>query len=359
MTRFIVGIDLGTTNSVVAFADATAPDSGLRVLDVPQVVAAGTVEPRPLLPSFLYLAAAGELPANSLDLPWGKGRDFVAGEFAHKRGLEVPGRLVASAKSWLSYAGADRTAAILPWGASDEVAKLSPVDASTRYLEHLRDAWNHVVAGRDKSARLEAQDVFLTVPASFDPVARELTARAAQAAGLANLTLLEEPQAAVYAWIESGGEQWRRAVQVGDVILVCDVGGGTTDFSLIAVRDEAGELQLERVAVGDHILLGGDNMDLALAYTVRERLAGSGTQLDAWQFRGLALSCRAAKERLLGDGKDSVVPVAILGRGRKVVGGTLRAEIERAEVVRSAIGRRSSGGPGCKKWVCRTRPMQP
>ncbi|HUI24545.1 MAG TPA: Hsp70 family protein, partial [Candidatus Kryptonia bacterium] len=238
---------------------------------------------------------------------------------------------------WLSYADADRTAPILPWGAGDDVPKLSPVDASTRYLEHIRDAWNHVVAGRDKRARLEAQEVYLTVPASFDPAARELTARAAQAAGLANLTLLEEPQAAVYAWIESGGEQWRRAVKVGDVILVCDVGGGTTDFSLIAVREDKGELQLERVAVGDHILLGGDNMDLALAYAVRERLASAGTHLDPWQVRGLALSCRVAKERLLSSDKDSGVPVAILGRGRKVVGGTLRAEIDRAEVERTLI----------------------
>ncbi|MBI4517564.1 MAG: Hsp70 family protein [Deltaproteobacteria bacterium] len=331
--RYVVGIDLGTTNSVVAFADTSSGDqAALRVLEVPQVVNPGVVEARSLLPSFLYLAGTGELPAGALDLPWAKGRDLVVGEFAHKRGLEVPGRLVASAKSWLSYAGADRTGPILPWGGADEVRKLSPLEASTHYLAHLREAWNQEVAGRDQGARLEAQDIYLTVPASFDPVARELTARAAQAAGLVNLTLLEEPQAALYAWIEAGGESWRQAVAVGDVILVCDIGGGTTDFSLIAVREDQGELVLERVAVGDHILLGGDNMDLALAYAVRQRLAAAGTQLDAWQFRGLALSCRAAKERLLADGKDKSVPVALLGRGRKVIGGALRAEIARAEV---------------------------
>ncbi len=337
-SRYIVGIDLGTTNSVVAYVDTSLGDAAaLTVLGVPQVVNAGTVEPREVLSSFLYLASAGELAAGSLDLPWAKGRDFVVGEFARKRGLEVPGHLVTSAKSWLSHAGADRTGAILPWLASDDVRKLSPLEVSARYLSHLRDAWNHTVAGRDKGARLEEQEIYLTVPASFDPVARELTARAAQEAGLEHLTLLEEPQAAVYAWIEAGGEGWRQKVQVGDVVLVCDVGGGTTDFSLVAVREDAGELVLERIAVGDHILLGGDNMDLALAYSVRERLAASGTKLDDWQFRGLVLSCRAAKEQLLSAGKESSLPVAILGRGRKVVGGTLRAEIERSEVERALL----------------------
>ena len=337
-SRYIVGIDLGTTNSVVAFVATGAGEAApLSVLGVPQVVSAGTVEPRDVLPSFLYLSTAGELPAGAIDLPWAKGRDFVVGEFAHKRGLEVPGHLIASAKSWLSHAGADRTGAILPWGAGDDVNKLSPLEVSARYLAHIRDAWNHAIAGREKSARLEEQEIYLTVPASFDPVARELTARAAQEADLSHLTLLEEPQAAVYAWIEAGGESWRQSVQVGDVVLVCDVGGGTTDFSLIAVREDEGELALERVAVGDHILLGGDNMDLTLAYAVRERLANAGTKLDDWQFRGLALSCRAAKERLLSAGKETSIPVAILGRGRKVVGGTLRAEIERAEVERALL----------------------
>jgi molecular chaperone DnaK (HSP70) len=337
-SRFIVGIDLGTTNSVVAFVDTRAGEAArLSALALPQVVSPGVVEPREILPSFLYLAGSGELPAGALDLSWAKGRDFAVGEFAHKRGMEVPGHLVASAKSWLSYAGADRTAAILPWGGADDVRKLSPLEVSTRYLVHVRDAWNQVIAGRDKGIRLEQQEVYLTVPASFDPVARELTARAAQEAGLLNLTLLEEPQAAVYAWIEAGGESWRRVVHVGDVILVCDVGGGTTDFSLIAVREENGELALERIAVGDHILLGGDNMDLTLAYAVRERLAAAGTKLDGWQFRGLSLSCRAAKEKLLAEGKEASVPVAILGRGRKVVGGALRTDIERAEVERILV----------------------
>jgi len=327
--RFVVGIDLGTTNSVVAFADVSGSEpSAIQVLAIPQLTGPGAVEPRPLLPSFLYLPAAGEFPANALALPWGDQAEVIVGQFAQQRGAEVPARLISSAKSWLSHAAADRSAPILPWGSADDVPKMSPVEASTRYLAHLRHAWNAAFA----DAPLEEQDVLLTVPASFDAAARELTVRAATAAGLPRGTVLEEPQAAFYAWIDANGERWRNAVGVGDLVLVCDVGGGTTDFTLIAVREERGELVLDRVAVGDHILLGGDNMDLALAYSVRERLAQGKTQLDAWQFRSLGLSCRAAKEHLLSDRKETKHAISILGRGRKVVGGALRAEVERTEV---------------------------
>jgi molecular chaperone DnaK (HSP70) len=332
--RHIVGIDLGTTNSAVAYCNTAATDppvAKIDVLPIPQLIAPGTVEPHTLLPSFLYLPATGELAADALRLPWKSSPAGVVGVFAQKRGAEVPARLVASAKSWLSHAGADRTAAILPWNSPDDVTKLSPVDASAQYLAHMRHAWNASFRG----APLEQQEVLLTVPASFDAVARELTVRAAHEAGLTNVTILEEPQAAFYAWIDALGEGWREAVHVGDVILVCDIGGGTTDFTLIAVREENGELALERIAVGDHILLGGDNMDLALAYAVRERLNSEATQLDDWQFRSLVLSCREAKERLLGGGKVSKHPVALLGRGRKVVGGTLRTEIDRDTVERT------------------------
>jgi hypothetical protein len=336
--RYIVGIDLGTTNSVVVFAEADSAEEGpLTVLEVPQLINAGLVEARAVLPSFLYLAGEQELPGGSLDLPWAKHRDFAVGEFAQKRGAEVPGHLVSSAKSWLSFAAADRTAPILPWGGGEGVRRVSPIEASTLCLAHLRDAWKYVVAGRDESAHLEEQEILLTVPASFDPVARELTVRAAHEAGLVNLTLLEEPQAAVYAWIEAGGDAWREAVKVGDLILVCDVGGGTTDFSLIAVREERGELLLERVAVGDHILLGGDNMDLALAYGLRERLAGGGTRLDSWQFRALVQSCRSAKERLLCEDAEPGVAISLLGRGRKVVGGTLRVDVGAGDVERALL----------------------
>jgi len=328
--QFVVGIDLGTTNSVVAFSDVRQEVPGpIEVFAIPQSTAVGTVEARPQLPSFLYIPAAGEFPAGAMRLPWGEAPQYVVGHFAHRRGAEVPARLVASAKSWLSYAGVDRAAPILPWGSPEDVAKLSPVAVSTAYLSHIRNAWNAAFP----DAPLERQEVLLTVPASFDAVARELTVRAAHEAGLSHLTLLEEPQAAFYAWIDANGDRWREAVHVGDLVLVCDVGGGTTDFTLIAVRQEQGSLVLDRVAVGDHILLGGDNMDLALAYAVRTRLADAKTQLDPWQFRGLTMSCREAKERLLG-GTDTKHPVSILGRGRKLVGGTVRTDIERQEVDR-------------------------
>jgi len=332
-SRFVVGIDLGTTNSVVAFVDTAAAEPRLETLPIPQLTDAASVEARTLLPSFLYLPASGEFVAKALQLPWPHGPEFVVGEFARRRGAEVPARLIASAKSWLSHSGADPTAGILPWGSPEEVPKLSPVSASAAYLSHIRHAWD--VSHPD--APLAAQDVLLTVPASFDAAARDLTVQAARDAGLGSVTLLEEPQAAFYAWIDAHGERWRDAVHVGDVIVVCDVGGGTTDFTLIAVREERGELTLERVAVGDHILLGGDNMDLALAYSLRERLAQEGTPLDAWQFRGLSLSCRDAKERLLADARDDSYPVAILGRGRKVVGGTLRTDVQRSDVERTLV----------------------
>ncbi len=201
----------------------------------------------------------------------------------------MPGRLVSSAKSWLSHSGVDRRAAILPWTAAEDVARVSPVAASSAYLEHLRDAWNARVAGKAAADRLENQDVFLTVPASFDAVARELTIEAAAKAGLRQVTLLEEPQAAFYAWLAAHGDRWRKKVKVGDIILVCDVGGGTTDFTLIAVSDEGGDLVLSRLAVGEHILLGGDNMDLALAYAVAATLPQGMEGLDAAQRVGPGL----------------------------------------------------------------------
>jgi molecular chaperone DnaK (HSP70) len=330
-SRFIVGIDLGTTNSVLAFLDtegpAFDPDApAVRVLAVPQLVKPGEIEARDRLPSFLYLPATGELAPASLELPWGRA-ERVVGALARARGAEVPGRVVASAKSWLCSVGTDPRGPILPWGAPDDVPRLSPLDASAAYLAHLRAAWD-----AEMPAPLAAQEVYLAVPASFDAVARELTQRAAEAAGLGGAHLVEEPQAAFYAWLARTGGAWRREVHVGDVILVCDVGGGTTDLSLVAVGEERGELVLERRAVGDHILLGGDNMDLALAHAVRARLATEGTTLDDWQFRGLAHACREAKEKLLaGEGRDRE-PVVLLGRSRRVVGGAVRTDVTRAEV---------------------------
>ncbi|MBM4242709.1 MAG: Hsp70 family protein [Deltaproteobacteria bacterium] len=346
-SRFVVGIDLGTTNSALAYVDTEGLDEratgvAIRTLDVPQVTAAGTLEPRPLLPSFLYLATAEELASGGFALPWGappEGR--IVGALAAKRAAEAPDRVVSSAKSWLCNERIDRTAPILPWipdagmaadASAPEIPRISPLDAATTYLAHLRDAWNRTMAADDPLLVLEQQDIFLTVPASFDAVARELTVRAAGDAGFANVHLLEEPQAALYAWVHGAGEDWRKDLQVGDVLLVCDVGGGTTDFSVVLVGEEGGRLALRRVAVGDHLLLGGDNMDLALAFAVRDRLARDGKRIDAWQFRGLVLACREAKERLLGESPPDSVPLSILGRGKKLIGGTIRAALERAEV---------------------------
>jgi len=334
MSRYSIGIDLGTTNSAVSYFDLqrTEPRGAEQpMLAIPQVTALGTVENKTLLPSFLYLSNAQEFPAGSLGLPWAKKQaDFVVGEFARAHGSKVPARLVSSAKSWLCHAGVDRQSAILPWQAPPDVPRVSPVAAAQRYLEHLRAAWD----SQFPDTPFAQQDIVLTVPASFDAAARDLTLAAAQQAGLGQLTLLEEPQAAFYAWTEQMGERFRKHVQPGDVVLVVDVGGGTSDFSLIAVTDKNGEVELTRIAVGDHILLGGDNMDLALAYAVNQRLAAEGKKLDAWQFNALTFACRQAKEAMLADAKLKKAPLVVPGRGSSLIGGTIKAELAREELTR-------------------------
>ncbi len=330
--QYIIGIDLGTTNCVLAYAplDGDAPE--VRLLDIPQLVAAGTVEARPSLPSFLYLATPHEAAGGALDLPWAADQTFAVGEYARRQGAEVPDRTVVAAKSWLCHSRVDRHQPILPWGAPADVPKVSPVEATQRYLEHLLGAWRDAMP----EAPLAEQRVVLTVPASFDAAARELTREAALAAGLpADFVLLEEPQAAVYAWLAARGDRWRRDLGVGDCLLVCDVGGGTTDLTLVGVAEEGGELQLQRMAVGNHLLVGGDNMDLALAHFVAGRFAEQGTQLDPWQSVALWHSCRAAKEALLTptDGERGAThPVSVLGRGRRLIGGTVTVEVERQAV---------------------------
>jgi hypothetical protein len=332
MSHYAIGIDLGTTNSAVSFIDSNAEKgraAAQTMLEIPQITGPGTVEPRPLLPSFLYLANEQEFPAGALALPWDKKRkDAAVGEFARSHGAKVPMRLVASAKSWLCHPGVDRQSPILPWQAPEDVTRVSPLDASARYLEHLRQAWDH----QFPEDAMAAQDVILTVPASFDAAARDLTLKAAQQAGLPNVTLIEEPQAAFYAWIEQMGEGFRKQITPGDVVLVVDVGGGTSDFSLIAVTDHAGEVALTRVAVGDHILLGGDNMDLALAHSVNQRLAAEGKKLDSWQFNALTYACRQAKEQMFADDKLKKSPLVIPGRGSSLLGGTIKAELTRDDL---------------------------
>jgi molecular chaperone DnaK (HSP70) len=330
-SRTVVGIDLGTTHCALAELCGEGEAAEVRVRALPQLVNPGEVAAPSLLPSFLFLPSPVDFAPGATALPWEPAPEAVVGELARRRGAENPSRLVSSAKSWLSHAGADRTAPLLPWQAPGDVPRLSPVEASARYLAHLARAWEH---GRDDEARLAEQDVLVTVPASFDESARELTLRAAAEAGLANVRLLEEPQAAFYAWLESQGDGWRERVTVGDLVLVCDVGGGTTDFSLIAVSEEDGALALRRVAVGDHILLGGDNMDLALARLAEQKLGAAGHPIDNWQLQQLWHQCRLAKERLLSDASVPAHPVTVLGRGARLIGGTLTTELTREDVLR-------------------------
>ncbi len=332
-SRFVVGIDLGTTNSALAFVDTGAgKDPHVMPFAIPQVVAQGAVEERTLLPSFLYLPGAGEQPAGALKLPWDADRDYCVGEFARAFGSQVPTRLVASAKSWLSHPGADRKSEILPFRAPDTGRKISPLEASIRYLKHMAEAWNVAMAKDLPANRLEVQDIVLTVPASFDAAARDLTIEAARAAGFENLTLLEEPQAAFYAWLDRSGENWRASVNVNDLVLIADVGGGTTDFTLIEVGEEAGNLALTRLAVGDHLLLGGDNMDLTLAHHVAQALAANGTKLDAGQMVQLTYACRNAKEELFANPKQASAAVTVLGKGRSLIGGTIKHDLERSMI---------------------------
>lgn len=330
---YVVGIDLGTTHSALAYVDLDLSEGetvALHTLELPQSVEPGAVAEKALLPSFLYLPHAGELPEGATALPWGAPTHLV-GELARTLGAKTPIRSVHSAKSWLGHANVDRRGPILPPKMLDDagdIARISPLDASVAYLTHLREAWNAANPGEP----LAEQELVITVPASFDPAARELTAEAAERAGLGHAVLLEEPQAALYSWIEKSGGAWRKDVKVGDVILVVDIGGGTSDFSLIAVLESQGELELRRIAVGDHILLGGDNMDLALAMTLRARLEAEGKSLDAFQQAALVAASRRAKEELLATDAPAQVSLTLPSRGSKLIGGSLRIDVTRDEV---------------------------
>ena len=323
--RYVLGIDLGTTNCVLGYSPLETDQPDVRLLQIPQLVAFRTVEPKSSLASFSYLAAEREAREGAVDLPWAVGRNYAVGQFARRQGAEAPERTVAAAKSWLCHSRVDRHERILPWNAPADVNKISPVTATQFYLEHLVAAWNAAFP----DAPFADQQVVLTVPASFDAAARELTREAALGAGLpSEFVLLEEPQAAVYAWIVTSGGRWREHLKRGDKLLVCDVGGGTTDLTLVDVAEENGELTLERLAVGDHVLMGGDNMDLALAHHVAGLFAEQEIKLDAWQSVSLWHSCRAAKEALLAEGGPGKHTISVLGRGSKVIGGTVSVEVE-------------------------------
>src|SRR6186713_351121 len=326
--KYTVGIDLGTTHCALAVVNLEeGPRAKSAVVRVPQLVNRGEIEARELLPSFVYYATEGE---GDLGLPWDTSRRFAVGEFARERARETPGRVISSAKSWLTHTGVDRRSSMLPVGAPADIEKISPVEAAWRYLDHLSEAWAFAQQ-KGSAPPLVEQQIVITVPASFDAAARDLTIEAAYAAGMEDVTLLEEPQAALYAWIEQH-QNFRELIAPGDIVLVIDVGGGTTDFSAIAAVENEGKLELHRIAVGEHILLGGDNMDLALAHRVGERLKAEGQRLDRHQTAALAHACRGAKERILSDESLLGEAIAVASRGSQLVGGTVQGQLTKDDV---------------------------
>ncbi len=337
-SRFIIGIDLGTTNSTLSYIDTKSKDkSGTQVFAIPQLVDEGAVKNRNALPSFLYLPGEYELPAETTSLPWKKEMPHIVGEFARLQGNKVPANLVSSAKSWLCHNRVDREGPILPWGKDAAGKKVSPIEASAHYLRHMKDAWNFAMADGDKNKLLENQQIIITIPASFDESARELTAEAAKMAGIDDFTMVEEPQAAFYAWIASHADNWQELTGNGQLILVFDVGGGTTDFTLISINNEKGKPSFQRVAVGDHIMLGGDNMDLTLARRTEQALMGVDGKFDFNQWLSATYQCRTAKEDLLGDSQKESAPISILGKGRSVIGGARKTELTANEIKETII----------------------
>ncbi len=329
--RLSLGIDLGTSNCAMALTDLETDRT--EILPIPQILATNQLGEKPTLASATYLPHPEEFPPGSFRLPWSAGEEpGIIGQFARDHGALVPDRLATSAKSWLSNPHIDPKQRTLPWRSDSVEEKLSPFGCSRRYLQHLKDAFLHTVGAQGRQWDLADAQIVVTVPASFDEVARSLTAEAAEAAGLGHVTLLEEPQAAFYAWSARAGRQWRDAVAPGDVILVCDVGGGTADFSLIAVTDAGGNLELERISVGEHILLGGDNMDLALAYTLQAGLEAEGKTLDAWQFQALVHAASHAKITLFEDAALPEAPIAIPSRGSSLFAKTIATALDRASL---------------------------
>jgi molecular chaperone DnaK (HSP70) len=333
--RYIIGIDLGTTNCALAFVDTEQPSLPLQLFAVQQLTSSGKVDALLTLPSFCYLVSPGEWPSGALKLPWKEESTTFVGQFAKIQGAQVPTRLVQSAKSWLCNIAANRRDKILPIEAADFSLRLSPIEASAKYLIHLRDAWNSAMAKGNPSLEMEEQEIILTVPASFDEAARTLTVEAARQAGFLHVTLVEEPQAAFYSWISQHEQDWKNRFKAGDSILVCDVGGGTTDFSLIEIQQQDGDLAFQRMAVGDHLLLGGDNIDAALTHYLEQKLQNEGKPpLESSQWLQLKAEARAAKEVLLGleVDQDETYSIVLQGTGSFVVKGSLAVTITRQEI---------------------------
>lgn len=328
MSNFIIGIDFGTTNCTMAYAPAqTESTPSIEQFNIPQAIASGTQDEEPALPSFIYFPLSEEIKAKAAALDWDDSKNHAVGRYARDRGAEMPYRTISSAKSWLCHSGIDRRSRILPLGDEEEDIKVSPLEACAKLLQHMREAWN----AKMPDAPFNRQQILVTVPASFDPSARQLVLEAAEMAGYPEVVLLEEPQAAFYAWLQNTGDHWRKHLKVDDCILVVDIGGGTTDFSLISVEDDSGNLGLKRVAVGSHLLLGGDNIDLSLAYLAKQKLEDQGHAIDDWQVQSLVHTCRQAKEKLMGPKPPKSVDITIMGRGSKLIGGSLKTTIGRDE----------------------------
>jgi molecular chaperone DnaK (HSP70) len=326
--RFSLGIDLGTSNSAIA-ADNFESDEA-SIVEITQILRPNQIGESSILPSALYLPHPDEFPTDAFRLPWANdSRTAIIGHFAREHGALMPDRLVTSAKSWLSSYHVDPRRPVLPWKSDISEPKLSAFDCSRLYLEHLKEGFLYAEQLQGRSWNLSEGKIVLTVPASFDEAARNLTAEAAEAAGLGKVTLLEEPQAAFYAWTARAAGSWRNQVNSGDIILVCDVGGGTADFSLIAISGKDGNLQLERISVGEHILLGGDNMDLALAYTLQAQLESTGKSLDAWQFLALTHAASRAKVDLFNDESVAQAPISVPSRGSSLFAKTLSTILDR------------------------------
>jgi molecular chaperone DnaK (HSP70) len=328
-TRFSLGIDLGTSNSAVAIEEFESGRTS--IVEITQVLGPNQAGEKPTLPSALYVPHPDEFPRDATRLPWSSKSDTtIVGHFAREHGALVPDRLITSAKSWLSNFHTDPKKPVLPWKSDIKETRLSAFDCSRRYLEHLREGFVHAERAQGREWDLAEGQVVLTVPASFDEVARTLTSEAATAAGLGKVVLLEEPQAAFYAWTAQAGSDWRKQVSAGDIVLVCDVGGGTADFSLIAITEKGGNLEVERISVGEHILLGGDNMDLALAYTLQAQLEEAGKTIDAWQFLALIHAAGRAKVQLFNDPSLKDAPIAVPSRGSGLIAKTVSTKLDRA-----------------------------
>lgn len=331
--RYVIGIDLGTTNSAVSYVDLQShrDKPEIKLFNVPQLTGPGEFSTWPVLPSFLYIPGKYDISESAMSIPWRTENDNFSGAFARDHGAKVPARLVSSAKSWLCNSHVDRKARILPWGAGDDVYKVSPVEAVSEYLSHIRKAWNHF-HDDDDDLFLENQLLVITVPASFNEVARDLTVEAANSAGLRNITLLEEPLAAFYSWLIRHENDWHDHVTPGELILVCDVGGGTTDFTLISLRDVDGSPRFERIAVGDHLILGGDNIDLELARRIERKVGRNRLALNKDRWKNLCHQCRQVKEQIL-DNKSDSEKIIMMGEGRSLIAGTVSTSLERREII--------------------------